>query len=71
MRYLVYFSILCLASGLIASFIAIISPSYIDSEGFLHEPFAWEASGKLLILAGLCVAAIAGAGKLIKKFISR
>jgi hypothetical protein len=36
--------------GAICTVIAALSPTYVDESGFLHEPFAWMASGRILLL---------------------
>lgn len=67
MTRLNYASIACVvvATGFLAY--AASQPSYIDPQGFVVEPFAWEASGRVLLAA----AAIFGGIDLIRRALRR
>ena len=48
----------CALTGAACLVIAAGSPAYVDYQGFLVEPFAWIATGGLLLLAALAGGAI-------------
>ncbi len=51
MRVLIVAMIFTGAAGAACLAIAAGQPSFVDASGFLVEPFAWMASGRLLLLA--------------------
>lgn len=51
MRYLFAGAAASATLGVMALFEAARRPSWVDANGFLHEPFAWMASGRLLLMA--------------------
>ena len=56
MRTLFIVAIIFFLAGAGALYRRSMLPSFVDADGILHEPFAWEASGKLLIIAAIiCV----------------
>ena len=48
----------CALTGAACLAIAAGSPAYVDDQRFLVEPFAWIATGRLLLLAALAGGAI-------------
>lgn len=51
MRILITVALLAGAAGAACLVIAAGQPSYVDASGVLVEPFAWMASGRLLLIA--------------------
>lgn len=49
MRYFLTAASVSAVLGAMALFEAFRRPSWVDASGLLHEPFAWMASGKILL----------------------
>lgn len=54
-------AVVCGLLAIAAKWMTARSPTYVDGNGILHEPFAWIATGSLLTVAALAFAAIAAA----------
>lgn len=50
MRVLFAMTILAGIAGAVCLYVATLSPAYVDESGMLVEPFAWMASGRLLLI---------------------
>lgn len=60
MANLVYTASATATAGAALLFYSWTQPSYVDTQGFLVEPFAWMASGTILLIAGAVLAIVAG-----------
>lgn len=61
MRYLLVAASVSAVLGAMALFEAARRPSWVDASGLLHEPFAWMASGRILLFFSVMFLAVASA----------
>ena len=67
MRALILISLVTFIAGVAAVLVAANSPTWIDADGFLHEPFAYMVLGPLLLALSMIFGLVAAVLGLVRR----